>query len=63
MTQLSLGVAMVAFKTDPEKCPMTPHTKKQQLTGKAPEVKDVAELRENMANGKSTRHWSQDEND
>ena len=59
MTQLGEAVAVVAFSSSDEKCPMEPHKKAKTLTGKAPGVKSVPELRKSMGEGKSTRQWKQ----
>ena len=63
MTQLGEAVAKVAFSSSEEKCPMEPHKKAKTLTGKAPEVKSVPELRKSMKDGKSTRQWKQSGDD
>lgn len=63
MTQLGEAVAKIAFSSSTEKCPMEPHEKAKTLTGKAPEVKSVPELRKAMKDGKSTRQWKQNGDD
>jgi len=63
MTQLTLSVAVTAFKEATLECPMAPHTKKEGFTGKAAKEKDVAKLRSSMEKGRSTRQWLQDESD
>jgi len=63
MTQLGEAIAKVVFSSSELKCPMEPHKEAKTLTGKAPEVKSVPELRNSMKAGKSTRQWKQNGDD
>jgi len=59
MAQLGEAIAIAAFSSSEETCPMEPHKKAKTLIGKEPGVKSVPELRKSMKKGRSTRAWSQ----